>query len=131
MGMEDEERTEPAVDVEPAAAPAEPPQAEPTPAEPAARPRKPREPRELGIWTTVLSAVLVATAFLVFVAQNTDRVHVQWTVWSVDVPLAAVVFGAMLLGSVLTLLVAAIWRIGRRRRRREREELHRLRSERG
>ena len=59
--------------------------------------------RGTGIWFSVVVALLVAAAFLVFVAQNTDGVNVQWTVWDVDVSLAAVVFGAMLLGSALTL----------------------------
>ena len=113
-----EEPTTPEADVEP-----------PAPAEP--EPKKPREPHGIGVWATVVAALLVAAAFLVFVAQNTDRVHVQWTAWDVHVSLAAVVFGAMLLGSALTLLSAAIWRVGRRRRLREREELHRLRAGRG
>jgi uncharacterized integral membrane protein len=97
---------------------------EPTPA------AKPPRDRGLGVWTSVANAVLTAAAFLVFVAQNTEDSNVEWTVWSVGVPLAAIVFGAMLLGSVLTLAIGAIWRLRRRRRLREREELHRLRSSR-
>jgi uncharacterized integral membrane protein len=102
--------------------PESPPEQEPTP--------KPPRDRGLGVWTSVAIAVLTAAAFLVFVAQNTEDSNVEWTVWSVGVPLAAIVFGAMLLGSVLTLAIGAIWRLRRRRRLRERVELHRLRSSR-
>jgi len=108
----------------------EEPRAEPRP-EPTPEPkRKERERgyRGTGIWFSVVVALLVAAAFLVFVAQNTDSVRVQWTVWDVGVSLAAVVFGAMLLGSALTLAIGAIWRIRHRRRLREREELQRLRT---
>ena len=94
-------------------------------------PKKPRESRGVAVWTTVIAALAVAAAFLVFVAQNTDQVHVQWTVWVAHVSLAAVVFGAMLLGSALTLLVGAIWRVRRRRHLRMRRELEQLRSGRG
>ncbi len=91
-------------------------------------PKPPREGRGVGVWASVIGFLAAAAAFLVFVVQNTETVHVDWTVWSVGVSLAAVVFGAMLLGSALTLALGAIWRIRRRRRHREREELHRLRA---
>jgi len=101
---------------------AEQPPAPPPPAEPE------RRERAIGVSASVVVTLLAAAAFLVFVAQNTEQVDVEWTVWSVGVSLAAVVFGAMLLGSALTVALAALWRLRRHRRRREREELHRLRG---
>lgn len=106
----------------------EEPGSEPVVAEEPPAPAAARRERGIGVWTSVVVAVLAAAAFLVFVAQNTDDADVEWTVWAVGVPVAALVFGAMLLGSVLTLALGAIWRLRRHRRRREREELHRLRG---
>jgi len=101
---------------------------EQAPAAPDARGREERRERALGVWTSVVVLVLAATAFLVFVAQNTDEVAVEWTVWSVGVSLAAVVFGSMLLGAVGALAAVTAWRLRRHRRLREREELRRLRG---
>ncbi|HET7044987.1 MAG TPA: hypothetical protein VFI37_09075 [Gaiellaceae bacterium] len=123
--MEEEARP-PAEPVEPGSTELERREPEPEPA-PATAGKPPRD-RGIGVWTSVAIALLAAAAFLVFVAQNTEDSNVEWTVWSVGVPLAAIVFGAMLLGSVLTLAVGAIWRLRRRRRLRERQELHRLRT---
>ncbi len=99
---------------------------EPPPTRPDPKPvdlPEPESESSAGLWTSIVVFVLLATAFLVFVAQNTDHVDVEWTVWSVGVSLAAVVFGAMLLGSVLTLAGVALWRLRRHRRRRERRRL--------
>ena len=106
----------------------EDPGSEPVVEQPRPPDERRRRERATGVWTSVAVALLAATAFLVFVAQNTDQVDVEWTVWSVRVSLAAVVFGAMLLGALLALAIGAIWRLRRHRRRREREELHRLRG---
>lgn len=102
------------------------------PAEGGAAPERGRtEYRGVRIWATVLIGLAAAIALLVFVAQNTDQVTVEWTVWKVDVSLAAVVFGAMILGAVIALVAGFVWRFQRRRRLRERQELKRLRHERG
>ena len=101
---------------------------EQAPAAPAEQAREERRERAIGVWTSVVVLVLAATAFLVFVAQNTDEVDVEWTVWSVGVSLAAVVFGSMLLGAVGALAAMTAWRLRRHRRLREREELRRLRG---
>jgi len=90
--------------------------------------RRKREYRSTGVWASVVVFALAAAAFLVFIAQNTEQVAVHWTAWHVEVSLAAVVFGAMLLGSLLTITVGAVWRFRRRRELRRREELRTLRS---
>jgi uncharacterized integral membrane protein len=100
------------------------------PAPPAQPPAAQRQYRSTGVWASVVVFALAAAAFLVFIAQNTEQVSVHWTVWHVEVSLAAVVFGAMLLGSLLTIAVGAIWRYRRRRELRRREELRSLRARR-
>ena len=126
--MEREETTPAPEEQSPEAQVEAQPDAQPEPARERRREQREHGYRGTGVWFSVVVALLVAAAFLVFVAQNTDGVNVQWTVWDVNVSLAAVVFGAMLLGSALTLALGAIWRIRHRRRLRERDELKRLRA---
>lgn len=104
-----------------AAAPAE------APPEPAPPPHE-RVYRGTGVYAAVVAGILLATAIIVFVAQNTAGVDITWIVWDATVALAALVLAAMLLGVVLAVVVGSVWRRRQRRMRTEREELERLRA---
>jgi uncharacterized integral membrane protein len=96
---------------------------------PAAEPERPqRVYRGTGVYGAVVLGIVLATAIVVFVAQNTEGVRIQWIVWEASVALASLVLAAMLLGVVLAVIVGWIWRRRQRRIRSEREELERLRA---
>jgi uncharacterized integral membrane protein len=83
-----------------------------------------------GVTPTLLLVSALIVALIVFLAQNTETVPVEFLVWDVDAALFVVVLIAMAASAVVTLVVAGVWRRRRRRHRSEREELHRLRQDR-
>jgi uncharacterized integral membrane protein len=90
--------------------------------EPEAR-REPKNPlrgsRTSGLWAGVVASALVLILLIIFIAQNTERVDVQFLGWEGQTPLAV----ALLIASVGGLLLAAvagtlrIWQLRRRVRR--------------
>ena len=100
---------------------------------PAGGPERPPEEsakgfRGTGIYASLIVGFLVAAALLIFVAQNTESVHLEWLAWSIGVPVAALLLGSVLVGSLLTVIGGLFWRRRRRRVLTEREELRHLRS---
>ncbi len=92
--------------------------------EPEVRP-EPKNPlrgsRTSGLWVAVVASAVVLILLIVFIAQNTEPVDVQFLGWQGQTPLAV----ALLIASVGGLVLAAvagtlrIWQL-RRRVRRER-----------
>jgi uncharacterized integral membrane protein len=94
-----------------------------------AEPERPaRVYRGTGVYGAVVLGILLAAAIVVFVAQNTEGVRIEWIVWEASIALAALVLAAMLLAVVLSVIVGGIWRRRQRRIHSEREELERLRA---
>lgn len=78
-----------------------------------------------------LALILVTAGLLLIVAvQNAAAVTVQFLGWEFELPLFAVVLGALLAGVVLDELIGLVVRRQRRARLSERAELRRLRSDR-
>lgn len=98
---------------------------------PAEGPRAEREYRGTGISVGAVVAAIVAIAAIIFIAQNTGSVQMEWTVFDFSWPLAAVIFAALAAGAVLAGAAGFVWRHRRRRRLRQRDELQRLRAETG
>jgi uncharacterized integral membrane protein len=74
------------------------------------------------VWGFVL-ALPLAAALIVFVAQNTERVTVHWTVWKIGAPLVVIVLVTMLVAVVLAEIIGLAWRHQRRRMLAQRESL--------
>ena len=71
--------------------------------------------------TKLFAALILATAIVVFGAQNTQAVTFHFLLFKVPaVPLVLPLFGAVLLGAILAMIVAAP---GRFRRMRQRQGL--------
>lgn len=92
------------------------------------RPREERVYRGTGIYGSAVFGFLLAVATIIFIAQNTESVTIEWLVWDLSISLAAVVLAAMLLSVLLGIPIGLVWRRRRRRMLKEREELERLRS---
>jgi uncharacterized integral membrane protein len=84
--------------------------------------------RGTGIYPSVVAGIVVGLALLLFLAQNTDDVSLQWAFWDTTASLSVVVLGAFMLGVAFAVLVGTVWRWRRRRRLREADELERLRA---
>lgn len=90
--------------------------------EPEARP-EPKNPlrasRTSGLWVAVVASAVVLILMIIFIAQNTEPVDVQFLGWEGQTPLAV----ALLIASVGGLVLAAvagtlrIWQLRRRVRR--------------
>ena len=97
------------------------PETDPRP-EPTPRP-EPRNPlrgsRTSGLWAGVVASAVVLILMIIFIAQNTEPVDVQFLGWEGQTPLAV----ALLIASVGGLVLAAvagtlrIWQLRRRVRR--------------
>lgn len=83
-----------------------------------------------GVTAVLIALSLLAVAFIVFLAQNTDSVPLSFLWWELEAPLFVVVLVTLAASAIATLVVAGIWRRRRRRTRTEREELRRLREQR-
>ncbi|MDF1605322.1 LapA family protein [Nocardioides sp. YIM 152315] len=93
---------------------------EPDVAEPAAPPKDPlRRSRTSGAWTATIIAGVLLVLLVVFIAQNTDDVHVSFLGWDGTAPLAVALLIATASGVVITALVGTlrIWQLRRRVRR--------------
>lgn len=87
--------------------------------------------RGTGVTPLMIALGVVAVLFIIFLAQSTEEVAIEFLVWEVDAPLYVVLLVTMAASGFLTLAVAGIWRRRRRRQRAEHEELGRLRSRKG
>lgn len=96
---------------------------------PPAGPPERREYRGTRIPAGAVVAALLAIAVIIFIAQNTGSVEMEWTVLDFSWPLAAVLLAALVVGAVMAAVVGLLWRHRRRRGLRQRRELERLREE--
>lgn len=103
--------TDPTPDPQPTAAPDPTPDPQPTP------PMDPlRASRTSGAWLAVVALAVVLVLLVVFIAQNTQDVHVSFLGWDGEAPLAVTLLIAAIAGIVLT-AVAGSLRIFQLRRR--------------
>ena len=83
-------------------------------------PRRPKDPlrgsRTSGAWIAVVTLSVVLVLLVVFIAQNTQDVHVSFLGWDGEAPLAVTLMIAAIGGIVLT-AVAGSLRIFQLRRR--------------
>ena len=89
---------------------------DPAPA-PAPEPQDPlRRSRTGGAWVAVVVAALLLILLVVFIAQNTDDVHISFLGWDGTAPLAVALLIATVTGIVLTAVVGTlrIWQLRRR-----------------
>ena len=80
-----------------------------------------------GVTPLMIALSIISVLLIVFLAQNTDSVPVEFLVWEGEAPLFVVVLVALAAAAFTTLGVSGIWRRRRRQHRTEREELERLR----
>lgn len=85
--------------------------------------------RGTGVTMVMIVLSVLAVILIVFLAQNTDSVPIEFLVWDGEAPLFVVVLGSVAAAAFLTLGVSGVWRRRRRRQRTEHEELQRLRKE--
>jgi uncharacterized integral membrane protein len=121
----DDDRT-PQPEATPPPAEATPPPAEPT-STPTTAPRARTVHTGTGIVPAVIAGVLLALAIVVFVAQNSTRVELEWLWLDFRLSPAALFLGALLIGVVADEIAGLVWRRARRRRLDERDELQQLR----
>jgi uncharacterized integral membrane protein len=77
--------------------------------------------RTSGAWTAVVVAGLFLVLLVIFIAQNTDPVHVAFLGWDGEPPLAVTILIAAALGVIITGAVGTLRILQLRRRvRRER-----------
>ena len=86
--------------------------------------------RGTGVTPLMLAMAVISVLFVVFLAQNTDDVPIEFLAWEGEPPLMVALLVTMAASAFLTLAVSGVWRRRRRLRRTEREELGRLRSKR-
>jgi uncharacterized integral membrane protein len=85
--------------------------------EPTPPPKDPlRSSRTSGVWIAVVALAVVLILLVVFIAQNTQDVHVSFLGWDGEAPLAVTLLVAAIAGIVLT-AVAGSLRIFQLRRR--------------
>ena len=88
---------------------------------------KPKHYVGTGVWPAVVTALVLATATVIFVAQNAHNVDLHFLWVDFRTSPAVLVLVTALLSVVASVVVGAAWRVQRRRRLTEREELERLR----
>jgi uncharacterized integral membrane protein len=76
-----------------------------------------------GIIGWLVVGVVLATAAVIYIAQNVDRVDVEWLWWGFQLSVGVIALGGVLLG---VLGAVAIGVIVRRRRRRALQDAHEL-----
>jgi uncharacterized integral membrane protein len=82
-----------------------------------------------GVVVSLVIGLLVAVAAIIFIAQNGERIALEWLWADFGVSLAVVVLGAIVFGIIVDESVGLAWRRMRRRRLQERDELLALREE--
>ncbi|HEU5037962.1 MAG TPA: LapA family protein [Nocardioides sp.] len=98
---------------------------EPAP-EPAAEPRRDakdplRRSRTSGAWVGVVGAAVLLVLLVVFIAQNTQDVHLSFLTWDGTAPLSVALLVAAVIGIALTAVVGSLRILQLRRRvRRDR-----------
>ena len=83
-----------------------------------------------GLFWSLILGILLATGILIFIAQNTATVSVNWLWLHFSVPLVVLLLATALIAVVLDEIVGVLLRRRRRRRLTERGELDRLRARR-
>ena len=83
-----------------------------------------------GVTPLMILLGLVSVLFVVFLAQNTDTIPIEFLWFEGEPPLFVVLLVTMTATALVTLGVAGVWRRRRRRHLIEREELDRLRKNR-
>jgi uncharacterized integral membrane protein len=82
-----------------------------------------------GVLGGLVIGLVIAVAAIIFIAQNGERVALEWLWTDFRVSLAVVVLGAIVFGVAADEAVGLAWRRTRRRRLQEAQELHALREE--
>lgn len=104
----------------PAADPA-PTRAEPTAPASAARGSDPlRGSRTSGLWVGLVLISVLLILLIIFIAQNTDAVRIQFLGWEGDAPLAVALLAATVAGLIIATIAGSL-RILQLRRRVKRE----------
>jgi uncharacterized integral membrane protein len=80
-----------------------------------------------GIMPAVVTSIVLGAAMLVFVAQNTNRIDLEWLWLDFHTSAGVLALAALFVGVVAAIVGGAVVRRNRRRRLNEREELARLR----
>lgn len=95
----------------------------------------PSEPRTVyrgsGVRWGFVAGLLLAILLIIVVFQNTDRVAFRFLWWELETPLAALLIATGVVAVVVDELVGLIVRARRRRLLAEKEELKKLREQRG
>jgi uncharacterized integral membrane protein len=101
--------------------PAPPPETDPEPTTPQAPPPKDplRRSRTSGAFVALVLLGLLLVLLIVFIAQNTQDVHVSFLAWDGTTPLAVALLIAAVGGILLTAIAGLlrIWQLRRRVRR--------------
>jgi len=101
-------------------APPPSPDTEPEPTAPSPRPQDPlRRSRTSGAFVALVLLGLLLVLLIVFIAQNTQDVHVSFLAWDGTTPLAVALLIAAVGGILLTAVAGLlrIWQLRRRVRR--------------
>jgi uncharacterized integral membrane protein len=102
------------------APPPPPPETDPEPAAPSPPPKDPlRRSRTSGAFIALVLLGLLLVLLIVFIAQNTQDVHVSFLTWDGTTPLAVALLIAAVGGILLTAVAGLlrIWQLRRRVRR--------------
>lgn len=86
-------------------------------------------PRGLGLWWTFSAGLVVATAAIVAIVQNSGQVRLHFLVWHASVSLIVLVLATALTAVFLAEVGGLIWRRRRRSRLGRRSELETLRAQ--
>jgi uncharacterized integral membrane protein len=85
--------------------------------------------RGTGIWPAVVVGLVLATAVVIFVAQNTHAISLDYLWFDFRTSPAVLVLVTALIAVVAAVVVGALLRARRRRVLQQRDELERLRRE--
>ncbi len=103
--------------------------AEPTP--PTSQPIVEKTPTGTGPRWGLIIGIVLAIPLIVFLAQNTQSVEINFINWSAQVPLVSVLAATVVLTVIITEVIGLFVRRRRRKVLAERAELRRLRSSSG
>lgn len=81
-----------------------------------------------GIIGWLVVGLLLAIATVIFVAQNVERVQVEWLWFDFRVSLAVIALGGVLIGVLASVVLGLLWRRRRRKELQDAEELATLRG---
>lgn len=83
-----------------------------------------------GVSALLVGIFAVLVLAIVFLAQNTESVPIEFLIFDAETPLFVILLATLAASSIATLLLAELWRSRRRRQRADHEELERLRRDR-